>query len=125
MSKVAKKVNQPKLAVEEYRACGSQIECDCFVPGENRDDTFIKMVSLGELYYHVKGDDGKVWVTYQGDSENCNPVTFDEWYDGNKTSLHDVLADIINKRESRELMAELPDVKSAINNIISHFKASA
>lgn len=124
MAKVTKKAFEPKLAVEEYRQSGEQIECDCFIPGDNRDDTFTKMVSLVELYYHVKGEKNRVWVTNQGDSENCYPVMFDQWYEDNRYNLHEVLADIINKKEGRNLVAEMPDVFATLGKILNPYPST-
>jgi len=127
MSKVAKQNQSAKLVVDFYTECADiqaslpfgVLTCQCYIPGDESESYIEKEVRMSELYDFVKGDKNKVWVT-GNDHENTAPVDFYDWYSNMRMSveMNSLLSDLINRKEKRTSMMDLPDIFGALGKIL-------
>ena len=107
---------KPKVVVDSYEEQGANILCDCYIPGTEEELDFT--VTHQELYDFMTGDRKKVWVSI--DAETCEPVTFIEWLaTASKREIMTASEDLINKREKRSGVAEIPDLFATLGNILN------
>lgn len=121
MDKVNNIPNNYKLSVDIYEEQGDTLVCQCFTPGVTGEGSYIeKTVTFDELRQFI-GD--KVFCTYANDTQDGEPVPFEVWYNNNRYSeeVNDALADIINKREGRKELADMPDIFASLPAILNPF----
>ena len=113
-----------KLSVDDYEVNEKTgvYTCQCYTPGDPNEKGYTeKTVTTQELKEHLCDKFGKIDVTLKNDWQSVQPVMFWAWINEASTAqVYDVLTDIINKREGRVELADLPEAFAGI----AHFSAA-
>lgn len=116
MTKV-KNSNQTRVLVEDFTENNGVYTCDCLIASTG--ESFEKEVSNEQIEAHLGF---MVDVTNQCDTQENEPVMWWEYFSelciSDKCSL---FAEIINKREKRNIISEMPDVFNQLAAILNPF----
>lgn len=111
MSKVNENTNKTKILVDHYQLLGDRLACDCLIAEPFQ--TFEREVTYEEIYNHVVIN-GRVVM------DNGTQITFVEYL--SELGIQDtcnLCAEIINKREKRNEISEMPDIFSTLGAILN------
>lgn len=124
MAKVNQIMPLYKISVDWYEEHESNrtFTAYCYTPGLKGEESYLeRTITWDELKEQACDKYGEVRCTYLNDAQETEDIPFERWYDDNRHTdvMHDVMADIINKREGRKKLAPLPNMISALDNAMS------
>lgn len=120
MSKV-KNSTQTKALVDNFEENNGVYTCDCIIPETGEE--FTRTVTNHDIEAHLGF---MVDVTNQNDTQECEPVMwYDHFYEMGITEKCSLFADIINKREKRNIISDMPDVFERLSAILNPFPNAA
>lgn len=109
--------DQTKVLVEHFEENNGVFTCDCLIADSG--ETFERTVTHTEIEQHLGF---MVDVTNPCDTQDSEPVMWYEYFSemgiSEKCSL---FAEMINKREKRNIISDMPDVFARLGEILNPF----